>query len=112
MNGSPETFYALLDSGSTNTFVYQHVASRMNLPCTTSRYSISTIASKRSFSQVVSFQLSSADGGDPIGLNNVLVVPYIPARHPSTEIDVNMYKHLVGLPLTNVGKHVKADILI
>ena len=112
VNGSPETFYALLDSGSTNTFVSQHVASMMNLPCITSRYSISTIASKGSVSQVVSFQLSSTDGGDPIGLNNVLVVPDIPARHPSAEIDVNMYRHLVGLPLPNVGKHVKADILI
>ena len=60
----------------------------------------------------MSFHLDSPEGGEVVQLTNVLVIPDIPARHPSKEIDIIYYPHLSDLPLNNGGKLVKADILI
>ena len=60
----------------------------------------------------MSFHLDSPEGGEVVQLTNVLVIPDIPARHPSKEIDSIHYPHLSDLPLNNGGKLVKADMLI
>ncbi len=60
----------------------------------------------------MSFHLDSPEGGEAVQLTNGLVIPDIPARHPSKQIDIRHYPHLSDLPLNNGGKLVKADILI
>ena len=112
INQDPHTYYALLDSGSTNSFISETVASHLNLRSDRIRYNISTISDQSCVDKVVSFRLSSPEGGDAVQLANVLVIPDIPARHPSKEINLINYPHLADLPLTNEGKFVKADILI
>ena len=112
VNGDPRTYYALLDSGSTNSFISETAASHLNLKSNRSRYNISTISNQRSVDKVVSFHLDSPEGGEAVQLTNVLVIPDIPARHPSKQIDIRHYPHLSDLPLNNGGKLVKADILI
>ena len=111
INGS-HCVYALLDSGSTNTFVSRDLASEMNLKGSDISYRISTLARNDNFkSKVVSVVITSVTG-EQYKLNDVLVTPRINARFPAQEIDTNKYSHLADLPLTLTGREVKADLII
>ncbi len=112
VNGDPRTYYALLDSGSTKSFISETAASHLNLKRNSGIYNISTISNQSSVDKVVSFHLDSPEGGEVVQLTNVLVITDIPARHPSKEIDIRYYPHLSDLPLNNGGNLVKSDILI
>ena len=101
-----------VDSGAPNSFISETVALHLNLQGNSIRYNISNISNQNSVDKVVSFHLDSPEGGEVVQLTNVLVIPAIPARHPSKEIDLRHYPHLSDLPLNNGGKFVKTDILI
>ena len=90
VNGDPRTYYALLDSGSKNSFISETAASHLSLQSDSRpiRYNISTILNQSSVDKVVSFHLDSPEGGEVVQHTNVLVIPDIPARHPSKEIDI------------------------
>ena len=91
--------YALFDSGSTNTFVTSELAARLNLNGPNFKYQMSTLSESSDLTvPVVSMCLSSMHAMCPVSLNNVLVVPEIPARAPSIDIDVNNYPHVAGIP--------------
>ena len=82
--------YALLYSGSTNTFFTRELAARFNLSGPKVKYQMSTLSKSADLTgPVVSMCLSSMHATCPVSLNNVLVVPEIPARAPSVDIDVN-----------------------
>ena len=105
--------YALLDSGSTNTFVTRELATGLNLSGPKVKYQMSTLSESADLTvPVVSMCLSSMHATCPVSLNNVLVVPEIPARAPSVDIDVNNYPHLAGIPVLELGENLQAEILI
>ena len=112
VNGDPHTYYALLDSGSTNSFISETAALQLSLQSNSIRYNFSTISNQSSVDKVVSFHLDSPEGWEVLQLTNVLVIPGIPARHPSKAINSIHYPHLSDLLINNGGKFVKADILI
>ena len=59
VNGDSHIYYALLDSGSTNSFISEAAASHLNLRSDSIRYNISTISNQSSVDKVVSFHLGS-----------------------------------------------------
>ena len=111
VNNNAKTVYALLDSGSTNTFVTSSLSSELGLQESVTSYNISTIQATSTISKMVSFHLRSIDGDNAIGLSNVLVTPHIPAQRPGNLVDVMSYPHLSGLPL-DCGRVDRVDIII
>ena len=112
LNGHREV-YALLDTGSTNTFVTQRIAAEMNLDGSEVSYRMNTLEqSSNVMSKVVSFSLMSVDKHHKIQMNNVLVVSTIPARYCHKRVDVKVYPYLADLPIHHVGDDVYADVLI
>ena len=117
INVNNHTTYPLLDSGSTNTFMSQSLASRLRLQGEEVNYHMSTLSRCGNInSKLVSVSVSSvgmgAYMGNTIRLNHVMVIPNIPARYPNHEIDVQRYPHLAGLPTHMLGKDVRVDMLI
>ena len=55
VNGDAHTYYALLDSGSTNSFISETAASHLSLQSDSIRYNISTISNQSSVDKLVSF---------------------------------------------------------
>ena len=112
LNGHREV-YALLDTGSTNTFVTQRIAAEMNLDGSEVSYRMNTLGqSSNVMSKVVSFSLMSVDKHHKIQMNNVLVVSNIPARYCHKRVHVKVYPYLADLPIHHVGDDVYADVLI
>ena len=112
IEGDVEVF-ALLDTGSTSTFISQRLASRLGLKGTLENYKINTLGrSVNASSEVVSFNISGIDKEHTLNLNNVFVVSSIPARYSGSKIDLRDYPYLEGLPIRQVNKDVVTDILI
>ena len=104
VNGSCET-YALLDSGSTNSFCSQNLVDELGIKGAVVKYSLNTLshANESKQSKVVSLNLNSQDGTESLSLSNVFVVDSIPVRCSS--FDKDKYPHLNGLPIVqNVSK--------
>ena len=83
-NGRSHIFHALLDSGSTNSFVSESLAKCLQLSTRETNYYVSTLASNTQVNRIVSLQLGPLDGAQPVKLN-ALVVPDIPTRHRYTD---------------------------
>ena len=62
--------------------------------------------------RIVNCNLSSADGTYSTELRNVCVVDSVPTRYPDVEIDLNRYPYLADIPLVNVHKGDRAELLI
>ena len=118
VNNDTQTIYALLDTGSTNSFISETLADRLDLKRGRARYKVQTLSRhNNSVTTSVSLKLNSIQGGsggqhNAVSLVNVLVVPQIPARHPLKKIDVTAYTHLRDLPLTTFGSGVQASMII
>ena len=103
---------ALLDTGSTNTFVTESLVKRMQMSSREAEYHVNTLSRvKVTTSKVVTITLSPVEGGGPVVLKNVLVVPDIPSRCLSVEADTGKHPHLVDLPLNPMG-HNEVEVLI
>ena len=112
INGQCEV-YALLDTGSTNTFVTQRLATQLHLKGKEVSYSMSTLGhSSEVSSKTVSINVTSVDANQKLKADNVLVVGSIPVRYPTNSVDINMYPHLADLPMPRVGTDVQVDVLI
>ena len=104
--------YALLDSGSTGTFITERLARSLQLDGTQVSYKMNTLGSSSEItSKVVSFNMAAPEG-ESVSMEQVLVVDDIPARLPEMKIDLQRYPHLTGLPLLELKDGVRADILI
>ena len=104
---------ALLDSGSTNTFISESLASTLQLPGKVTSFNLSTLSQKGVKNwKAVSMHLSPVGGGDPVRVDNVLVTPGIPTRCPNLVVDTEKYPHLLGVPLKSAGQCDNADLLI
>ena len=108
VNGTLKTC-ALLDSGSTNSFITKSLAEKLNLPGRPVNYHMSMLSDdKRIHSKLVSLNLSSQQNGTPVNDDNVVVTDKIPARCPGGVTDVSKYPHLSGLSLVTA---VKAELI-
>ena len=105
--------YALLDTGSTNTFVTQRLATQLKLKGKEVSYSMSTLGhSSEVSSKTVSINVMSVDANQKLKADNVLVVGSIPVRYPTNSVDINVYPHLADLPMPRAGNDVQVDVLI
>ena len=105
--------YAFLDTGSTNTFVTQQLATQLNPKGNEVSYSMSTLChSSEVSSKTVSINVTSVDANEKLKEYNVLVVGSIPVRYPTNSEYINVYPHLADLPKPPVGNDVQVDVLI
>ena len=105
VNNDSNTYYTLLDTGSTNSFNTKSLAMRLNLCTYAASYNIGTISSQSHIDKVVLLHLKPLDGDDPVVINGMLVIPDIPAMRPRINIDVSRYPHLSGLPLDHASEN-------
>ena len=79
--------YALLDSGSTNSFITEELASQLNLSGHSGDFYMRTLSQNSSLKvKIVSVNLGSEQAERPVSLDNVLVIPNIPAMPPSMRL--------------------------
>ena len=105
--------FALLDTGSTNTFITASLAKRLNLSGYQHNYVMTTVSRvKPACSKVVEINLSAVDGSFAEDISNVLVETSIPAKYPMHDIDISKYPHLSDLPITPVNQGSPAEVLI
>ena len=107
VNGIYHT-YALLDTGSSDTFCSKGLANAIGVHDSTTTYSLNTLnATEDVTSEIVQFTLSSEYNTETFNMNNVRVIKQIPTRGISC--DISHYPHLRGI--TCFGD-VHVDILI
>ena len=103
---------ALIDSGSNNTLVTDRLASKSKLQGEYVPYRLSTIGSNVNLmTKHVTFDVSPLNDNETFNVQNVCVVPDIPADVPADGISLDDYPHLAGLPLSPVP-NAKVDLLI
>ena len=107
------TVLALLDSGSTNTFVTRTLADKLGLNGKSITYNVNTISDKRNVSsKVVNLSVTSPNSADRFQLKDVIIVNDIPANLPKYTITTDNYPHLKGLNFDRLQTTAKAEILI
>ena len=100
--------YALLDTGSSNSFCTRSLMTKLNLKCPKLSYQLNTLhGSGSQRTEVTTLKMSSRDGKESILMKNVLVTEHIPIE--SCDIDVGNYPHLKDLSFSSSGS---VDILI
>ena len=105
--------FALLDTGSTNTFVTEGLAKRLKLSGSQHEYVMRTVSGVKSMSsKVVTINIAAVDGSYSEDVSNVLVESSIPARYPSDEIDIRKYPHLTDVPIAPVCRNSPVEVLI
>ena len=92
VNGSSRPVYALLDTGSTNTFITKQLAQQLHLQGNGVRYNMSTLSQSHEVkSTTVSFCLTSVHDDVKFDVMTALAVDSIPVRYPGSVIDVDQY---------------------
>ena len=113
VNGSSRSVYALLDTGSTNTFITKQLAQQFHLQGNAVQYNMSTLSQNCEVkSTTVSFCLKSVHDDVKLDVRTALAVNSIPVRYPSNVIDVEQYPYLRDLDVARLGSDVRVDILI
>lgn len=103
----------LLDTGSTNTFITESLARKLQLKGKTHSFVMNTVSDCRHADSVsVSATLSNSDGSFVQDVSNILVVQNIPARYPSVKIDVQKYSHLQNISIPDIQPNSQVDLLI
>ena len=105
--------YALLDSGSTSTFISQRLASRLSLDGDTVGYQMNTLDRSRNVkSKVVSISVALFHDKKALFLlDKVLVVPNIPVRG-NKSVDIACHDYLSYLPVKHIPPNAQVDLLI
>ena len=105
--------HALLDSGSTNSFITSDAVKCFGLSGKTVIYRHSTVDTlcMTTSTKVVNFILYSLDGTESLSMSNVLVVEEIPFTYSHCR-DLCTYPHLSDVPISPVYPPAKVDILI
>ena len=107
-----EPAVALLDTGSTNTFITERLASKLSLQGKSVPCRLSTLGSKLNLmTEHVTFDVSPLNDDVTFNVRNVCVIPDIPADVPAYGISLDDYSHFAGLPLSPVT-NAKVDLLI
>ena len=107
------TTHALLDSGSTNSFITSHAVKCLGLSGKTVNYRHSTVDTlcMTTSTKVVNFILYSLDGSKSLTMSNVFVVEEVPYTYPPCR-DLSTYPHLSDIPTSPMHPLAKVDILI
>ena len=105
--------HALLDSGSTNSFITSDAVKCLGLSGKTVIYRHSTVDAPciTTSTKVVSFILYSLDGTESLSMSNVFVVEEIPFTYSHWR-DLCTYPHLSDVPISHVYPPAKVDLLI
>ena len=105
--------HALLDSGSTNSFITSDAVKCFGLSGKTVIYRHSTVDTlcMTTSTKVVNFILYSLDGSKSLTMSNVFVVEEVPYTYSPCR-DLSMYPHLSDVPTSPVYPPAKVDILI
>ena len=107
-----EPAVALLDTGSTNTFITERLASKLSLQGKSVPCRLSTLGSKLNLmTEHVTFDVSPLNDDVTFNVRNVCVIPDIPADVPAYGISLDDYSHFAGLLLSPVT-NAKVDLLI
>ena len=108
-----KSVWGLMDSGATNTVIYQNLIKGLRLSGQSHRCVLNTVSCsdmKRSLCVIVN--VSSVDGTFSEQLKNVLVCSPLPARCPQSVIDISQYPHLSDIPIPKVGPGDRIDMII
>ena len=105
--------HALLDSGSTNSFITSDAIKCLGLSGMTAFYRHSTVDTlcMTTSTKVVNFILYSLDGSKSLTMSNVFVVEEIPFTYSHCR-DLSVYPHLSDIPISLVHPPAKVDLLI
>ena len=105
--------HALLDSGSTNSFITSDAVKCFGLSGKTVIYRHSTVGTlcMTTSTKVVNFILYSLDGSKSLTMSNVFVVEEVPYTYSHCR-DLSAYPHLSDVPISPVHPPAKVDILI
>ena len=105
--------HALLDSGSTNSFITSDAVKCLALSGKTVIYEHSTVDTlcMTTNTKVVNIILYSLDGTESLSMSNVFVVEEVPYTY-SPFRDLSTYPHLSDVPISPVHPPVKVDLLI
>ena len=105
--------HALLDSGSTNSFITSDAVKCFGLSGKTVIYRHSTVDTlcMTTSTKVVNFILYSLDGTESLSMSNVFVVEEVPYTYSHCR-DLSIYPHLSDIPISPVHPPAKVDILI
>ena len=105
--------HALLDSGSTNSFITSDAVKWLGLSGKTVIYRHSTVDTlcMTTSTKVVNFILYSLDGSKSLTMSNVFVVEEVPYTYSHCR-DLSIYPHLSDVPISPVHPPAKVDILI
>ena len=105
--------HALLDSGSTNSFITSDAVKCFGLSGKTVIYRHSTVDTlcMTTSTKVVNFILYSLDGSKSLTMSNVFVVEEVPYTYSPCR-DLSAYPHLSDIPISPVHPPTKVDILI
>ena len=105
--------HALLDSGSTNSFITSDAVKCLGLSGKTVNYRHSTVDTPcmTTSTKVVNFILYSLDGSKSLTMSNVFVVEEVPYTYSPCR-DLSIYPHLSDIPISPVHPPAKVDILI
>ena len=105
--------HALLDSGSTNSFITSDAVKCLGLSGKTVNYRHSTVDTlcMTTSTKVVNFILYSLDGSKSLTMSNVFIVEEVPYTYSPCR-DLSIYPHLSDIPISPVHPPAKVDILI
>ena len=105
--------HALLDSGSTNSFITSDAVKCFGLSGKTVIYRHTTVNTPcmTTSTKVVNFILYSLDGTESLSMSNVFVVEEVPYTYSHCR-DLSIYPHLSDIPISPVHPPAKVDILI
>ena len=105
--------HALLDSGSTNSFITSDAVKCLGLSGKTVNYRHSTVDTlcMTTSTKVVNIILYSLDGSKSLTMSNVFVVEEVPYTYSHCR-DLSIYPHLSDIPISPVHPPAKVDILI
>ena len=105
--------HALLDSGSSKSFITSDAVKRLGLSGKTVTYKRSTIDTPcmTTSTKVVNFILYSLDGSKSLTMSNVFVVEEVPYTYSHFR-DLSAYPHLSNIPISSVHPPAKVDLLI
>ena len=105
--------HALLDSGSTNSFITSDVVKCLGLSGKTVTYKRFTINTKcmTTSTKVVHFILYLLDGSKSLTMSNVFIVEEVPYTYSHCR-DLSIYPHLSDVPILPVYPPAKVDLLM
>ena len=112
VNGSRKV-WALLDSGSTNSFCSEQLANDLKLERKQTGFAMTTLSQSSTLNtSLVSLDLKSVQNGFESKIQNLVILPKVSTRYPPLRVDFNKYPHLSGIPFDFTDGNIQADLLI